>query len=192
MQTNSIEYPKPFSSNFAYCMHYAPIWCQSDVISPNLHYAPCIKYPNHFFLNHCLLHAVYTICSTQTNCIEYQKPPLFPQILLTACSAHHAVSKQTPQILLTACSTHHPKKSTQNHHFFLKFSLLHAVGTIHTQYANKVHRVPITTPFFLKFCLLHALCIMHKIPKTTTFWLRQELSKCKSPSVRLSVWWKVL
>ena len=60
MQTNSIEYPKPFSSNFAYCMHYAPIWCQSDVISPNLHYAPCIKYPNHFFLNHCLLHAVYT------------------------------------------------------------------------------------------------------------------------------------
>ena len=37
------------------------------------------------------------------------------------------------------------------------------------EYANSVHRVPITTPFFLKFCLLHAVCTMHEIPKTTTF-----------------------
>ena len=104
---------------------------------------PCIKYPKpplfppvckqtasstqkifpYIYIFNCLLHAVYTKCSKQTNCIENQKPPLFPQILLSACSAHHSVSKQTPQILLTACSTHHAIKSTQNHHFFFKFSL---------------------------------------------------------------------
>ena len=116
---------------------------------------PCIKYPKpplfppvckqtasstqkifpYIYIFNCLLHAVYTKCSKQTNCIENQEPPLLPQILLSACSAHHSVSKQTPQILLTACTTDPTKKT-----FFLKFCLLHAVYTM--QYTNKLHRVP--------------------------------------------------
>ena len=146
-----------FYPNFAYCMQYAP-YRANKLLKFCLLHAECTMRSMQCLL--CLLVGLLTwlldcflLACAYENKVEYQKPALFPKILLTACSTHHAVSKQTPQILLTACSTIHAIKSTQNHPFFLKFCLLHAVCTM--------HKVPKTTNFFSNF----AYCMQYKVPK---------------------------